>query len=352
MCSILGLWGGFLIGWQTEYMTSYSYQPVLDLAESCKTGAATNIISGLALGYKSTIVPCFVLAVIIFENYRLLGMFGVALGAIGMLSNLAISLAIDAYGPISDNAGGIAEMSLLGDHVRNRTDALDAAGNTTAAIGKGFAIGSAALVSLSLYGAFCTRALGNDKIQILDEVVMASLLIGAMLPYWFSAMTMQSVGTAAMDMVQEVRRQLRDEDIRNEIKDPDYKACIRISTAASLREMMGPGILVIGTPLIFGFFFGTKAVAGLLPGSLISAVQMAISSSNSGGAWDNAKKFFESQKMKNTEEHKAAVVGDTVGDPLKDTSGPSLNILMKLMAILSLVFAGAFGDGWLHKAIN
>ena len=333
-------------------MTSFSYQPVLDLAESCKTGAATNIISGLALGYKSTIVPCFVLAIIIFVNFKLLGMLGVALGAIGMLSNLAISLAIDAYGPISDNAGGIAEMSLLGDHVRNRTDALDSAGNTTAAIGKGFAIGSAALVSLSLYGAFCTRAKGVDKIEILDSMVMASLLIGAMLPYWFSAMTMQSVGTAAMDMVQEVRRQLRDEDIRNEIKDPDYKACIRISTAASLREMVGPGLLVLGTPLIFGFFFGTKAVAGLLPGSLISSVQMAISASNSGGAWDNAKKFFESQKMKNTEEHKAAVVGDTVGDPLKDTSGPSLNILMKLMAILSLVFAGAFGDGWLHSIIN
>jgi H+-translocating diphosphatase len=324
----------------------------LDLAESCKTGAATNIISGLALGYKSTIVPCFVLAIIIFVNFKLLGMLGVALGAIGMLSNLAISLAIDAYGPISDNAGGIAEMSLLGDHVRNRTDALDSAGNTTAAIGKGFAIGSAALVSLSLYGAFCTRAANVQKIEILDSMVMASLLIGAMLPYWFSAMTMQSVGTAAMDMVQEVRRQLRDEDIRNEIKDPDYKACIRISTTASLREMIGPGLLVLGTPLIFGFFFGTKAVAGLLPGSLISSVQMAISASNSGGAWDNAKKFFESQKMKNTEEHKAAVVGDTVGDPLKDTSGPSLNILMKLMAILSLVFAGAFGDGWLHSIIN
>lgn len=244
-CSVLGLWGGFVIGWQTEYMTSYSYQPVLNLTESCKTGAATNIISGLALGYKSTIIPCFVLAVIIFVNFKLLGMFGVALGAIGMLSNLAISLAIDAYGPISDNAGGIAEMSLLGEHVRSRTDALDAAGNTTAAIGKGFAIGSAALVSLSLYGAFCTRS-SDSQIIILDEMVMASLLIGAMLPYWFSAMTMQSVGTAAMDMVQEVRRQLRDEDIRNEIKDPDYKACIRISTTASLREMMGPGLLVIG----------------------------------------------------------------------------------------------------------
>lgn len=334
-------------------MTSFSYQPVLDLAESCKTGAATNIISGLALGYKSTIIPCFVMAIIIYFNYDMLGMFGIALGAIGMLSNLAISLAIDAYGPISDNAGGIAEMSELGEHVRNRTDALDAAGNTTAAIGKGFAIGSAALVSLSLYGAFCSRAFPTgDGIVILDKMVMACLLIGAMLPYWFSAMTMQSVGTAAMDMVQEVRRQLKDDDIRNGTKDPDYKACIRISTTASLREMVGPGLLVLGTPLIFGFLFGTRAVAGMLPGSLVSAVQMAISSSNSGGAWDNAKKFFESQKMKGTEEHKAAVVGDTVGDPLKDTSGPSLNILMKLMAILSLVFADAFGKGIFSKSIN
>jgi len=207
-CTLVGLWGGLIIGAQTEYMTSFSYSPVLGLVESCKTGAATNIISGLALGYKSCIIPVFVLAVIIFVCFKLLEYFGIALGAIGMLSNLAISLAIDAYGPISDNAGGIAEMSELGEHVRARTDALDAAGNTTAAIGKGFAIGSAALVSLSLYGAYCTRVFSNEVISIQDKTVFSCLLIGAMLPYWFSAMTMQSVGTAAMDMVQEVRRQL------------------------------------------------------------------------------------------------------------------------------------------------
>jgi len=256
-------------------MTSFSYQPVQDLASSCKTGAATNIISGLALGYKSTIIPVVVLAVIVFVCFKLMDMFGIALGALGMLSNLAIGLAIDAYGPISDNAGGIAEMSELGEHVRTRTDALDAAGNTTAAIGKGFAIGSACLVSLSLYGAFCTRGLSDvDRmfLTILDPMVMACLLVGAMLPYWFSAMTMKSVGDAAMEMVNEVRRQLKDEDIRNGTKDPDYKSCIRISTTASLREMIGPGCLVILTPLLFGFLFGGTALAGLLPGAIVSAV--------------------------------------------------------------------------------
>jgi len=242
-CTLVGLWGGLIIGAQTEYMTSFSYSPVLNLVKSCKTGAATNIISGLALGYKSTIIPVFVLAIIIFVCFKLMTYLGVALGALGMLSNLAISLAIDAYGPISDNAGGIAEMSELGEHVRQRTDALDAAGNTTAAIGKGFAIGSAALVSLSLYGAYCTRV--QLAVSIQDKMVFACLLIGAMLPYWFAAMTMQSVGTAAMDMVNEVRRQLQDVDIREGRKDPDYRACIRISTTASLREMIGPGCLVI-----------------------------------------------------------------------------------------------------------
>lgn len=232
-------------------MTSFSYTPVQELVNSCKTGAATNIIYGLALGYKSTIIPVFSLGIVIFVCFERLFMFGIALGALGMLSNLAISLAIDAYGPISDNAGGIAEMSELGEHVRQRTDALDAAGNTTAAIGKGFAIGSAALVSLSLYGAFITKAAAlpdttaNDRnFMILDKMIFTCLLIGSMLPYWFSAMTMKSVGTAAMDMVNEVRRQLKDEDIKNGTKDPDFRACIRISTAASLREMVGPGFLV------------------------------------------------------------------------------------------------------------
>ena len=258
-------------------------------------------------------------------------------------------------------------MSGLGHEVREKTDALDAAGNTTAAIGKGFAIGSAALVSLALYGAFVTRAKENpknkvDSVEVTDAYIFGSLLIGAMLPYAFSAMTMKSVGSAAREMVNEVRRQFRNPQIRDGTIDPDYESCIKVSTKASLREMIAPGLLVIVTPIFFGVVFHPKLVAGLLPGALISGIQLAISMSNTGGAWDNAKKYIEagkligedgSQKKKGSDEHKAAVIGDTVGDPLKDTSGPSLNILIKLMAIISLVFAGAFGKtAYLGKTLG
>jgi inorganic pyrophosphatase len=272
-------------------------------------------------------------------------MFGIACAALGILSPLSIDLTIDAYGPICDNAGGIAEMCHMPPSVREKTDALDGAGNTTAAIGKGFAIGSAAFVSLALFGAFVTTV-GLTSVDILQPFQFAGLLVGAMLPYWFSAMTMKSVGFAAKEMVIEVRRQFHTLKLM-EGGTPNYAECVRISTEASLKEMLPPGALVMLTPLIVGFFFGVEALAGVLAGALVSGVQMAISSSNTGGAWDNAKKFIAAgglgpDKKKGSDEHKAAVVGDTVGDPLKDTSGPSLNILIKLMAIISLVFAPAF----------
>jgi len=270
-------------------------------------------------------------------------MYGIAMGALGILSTLPTGLTIDAYGPICDNAGGIAEMAGMGKHIRERTDALDAAGNTTAAIGKGFAIGSAALVSLALFGAFVT-VVKLTTVDILQPFEFAGLLVGAMLPYWFSAMTMKSVGKAALAMVEEVRRQFKEHpQILEGTMDPDYSQCVDISTAASLKEMILPGALVMLTPLVVGFLFGPRALAGVLAGALVSGVQLAISSANSGGAWDNAKKYIEAtQGGKGSDQHKAAVVGDTVGDPLKDTSGPSLNILIKLMAIISLVFAPAF----------
>jgi inorganic pyrophosphatase len=355
-CTAMGLISGFLIGISTDYYTSHAYRPVREMAKACTSGAAINIIYGLALGYLSTIIPVILIAITILVSIILLKMLGVALAAIGMLSTLAVGLAIDAYGPISDNAGGISEMAELGEDVRKITDALDAAGNTTAAVGKGFAIGSAALVSFALYGAFITRAKAGDEnpiknIEITDPWVFASLLIGAMLPYAFSAMTMKSVGKAAQEMVEEVRRQFKDPRIKNGEIEPDYKRCITVSTNASLKEMILPGLLVMITPLFFGILFHPVLLAGLLPGALLSGIQLAISMSNTGGAWDNCKKFIESgeyinangeNKGKNSDEHVAAVIGDTVGDPLKDTSGPSLNILIKLMAIISLVFAGGF----------
>ena len=292
------------------------------------------------------------IAICIFTGFTLGGMYGIACAALGMLSTLATCLAIDAYGPISDNAGGIAEMAAMGEDIRERTDALDAAGNTTAAIGKGFAIGSAALVSLALFGAYITRA-GIDVVHssILDPKIFSGLLVGAMLPYWFSAMTMKSVGKAALAMVEEVRHQFATiQGLMEGTGRPNYKRCVEISTAASLSEMIPPGALVMGTPVIVGTFFGVQALTGVLAGALVSGVQMAISMSNTGGAWDNAKKYIEAGNSeharslggKGSDAHKAAVIGDTVGDPLKDTSGPSLNILIKLMAVESLVFAPFF----------
>lgn len=368
LCTSAGLLSGLFIGWSTDYYTSHSYRPVREMASACTSGPAINIIFGLALGYVSTIIPVFLIAVTVLISSLSLGMLGLALAALGMLSTLSVGLAIDAYGPISDNAGGIAEMSELPEQVRQTTDALDAAGNTTAAVGKGFAIGSAALVSLSLYGAFLTRATEKTNlhpiksITVIDPWIICSLLIGAMLPYAFSALTMKSVGTAAQDMVAEVRRQFQNPSIRDGTTEPDYESCIRVSTKASLKEMILPGILVMFTPLVVGILFHPALVAGLLPGALLSGVMLAISMANTGGAWDNTKKYIESgafvnannePRLKGSDEHKAAVVGDTVGDPLKDTSGPSLNILIKLMAIISLVFAGGFANTaylskWLH----
>jgi H+-translocating diphosphatase len=367
VCSLFGLVSGFIIGAVTEYYTSNEYTPVQELSESCKKGAALNVIIGLSLGYMSTVIPVICLAATIYVSFELADMYGIAIAALGMLSNLSIALAIDGYGPISDNAGGIAEMCSLA-LTRQRTDRLDAAGNTTAAIGKGFAIGSACLVSLALFGAFATRT-QLVVVNVLEPLQFAGLVIGAMLPYAFTAMTMKAVGKAAQSMITEIQRQDSEGLIREGVE-PDYHKCIAISTEASLREMIAPGLLVIISPIIAGLFFGPRGVAGLLAGSIVSGIQMAISQSNSGGAWDNAKKYIEANKLqpdilnerdeegntiiqrhnKGTDTHKAAVIGDTVGDPLKDTSGPSLNILIKLMAIISLVFGDFYEKtAWLAK---
>ena len=356
-CIACGLWSGFIIGWITEIYTSNAYSPVQELAEACHMGAAPNIILGLALGYMSTIIPVLCLAVTIYVSFTFGGMYGIALAALGMLGCLPIALAIDGYGPIADNAGGIAEMSGLHCQVRAYTDKLDAAGNTTAAIGKGFAIGSACLVALALFGAFVTRT-EIYTVNILAPLEFSGLLVGAMIPYAFSALTMAAVGQAANEMIAEISRQFQDGLILQKKKKPDYQACIEISTNASLKKMIAPGLLVIGSPLVVGVLFGPRGVSGLLAGSIVSGVQIAFSFSNTGGAWDNAKKYVENGKnvskihkdedgrpiifMKGSEAHKAAVTGDTVGDPLKDTSGPSINILIKLSAITSLVFGGLF----------
>jgi len=332
----IGLWSGLIIGYTTEYYTSHSYVPVRNIAATQKTSAATGIIFGLAVGYLSCTIPVFCLAITVLVAHTLLGMYGVALGALGMLSTITMGLTIDAYGPISDNAGGIAEMAGLSMNVRKITDALDAAGNTTAAIGKGFAIGSAALVSLALFGAFTVRA-GISDVNCLDPWTFTGVLLGAMVPYCFAALTMKSVGTAAQDMVEECKLQFP--AILSGKAVPDYDRCIKISTEASLKEMIAPGLLVILSPIVAGGLLGSNGTAGLLIGAMVSGVQMAISMSNTGGAWDNAKKYIEATGAKGSEQHKNAVTGDTVGDPLKDTSGPAINIVMKLSAIVSLVFA-------------
>ncbi len=341
---LAGLWSGLLIGYVTEYYTSHAYKPVREVANASTSGPATNIIYGLALGYKSAVVPVVAIAVATYVSWSVASMYGIAIAALGMISTIAIGLTIDAYGPVSDNAGGIAEMAELGPEVRKRTDLLDAAGNTTAAIGKGFAIGSAVLTALALFSAFLVRSEMNT-LNILSPLVFSGLLIGGVIPFLFTAQTMKGVGIAAYAMIEEVRRQFREKPGILTGKDrPDYKTCVEISTSAAIKQMIAPGLLVLLTPLVVGFLFGIEALAGVLAGSLVAGLVMALSASNSGGAWDNAKKYIESGQLggKGSQAHKAAVVGDTVGDPFKDTSGPSINILMKLMAILSLVFAPFF----------
>lgn len=405
---MFGLWSGMVIGFITEYYTSNSYAPTLSLADACRNGPAPNIILGLALGYASVVIPILAITATIAYAFSVAGMYGIGLAALGMLGSLPVALSIDGYGPISDNAGGVAEMSGLPSSIRVKTDALDAAGNTTAAVGKGFAIGSACLVGLALFGAFITRV--RDKsVDILRPAQFAGLLVGAMLPYAFSALTMKAVGDTANDMmafiindyntreehVKEQKAKLAaDPAYQVEKLEPDYQGCIRISTEASLRKMVLPGALVLGSPLAAGFLFGPPAVAGLLAGAIVSGVQVAISASNTGGAWDNAKKETEKRRQAHKakvrqaggdlaayeieykefennddidndrarqigpdvleardlrERHVAAVVGDTVGDPLKDTSGPAINILIKLSAITSLVFGSYIRD---HHAFN
>ena len=343
---ISGLVVGLVIGVVTEVYTSGDYKFVKKIAQQSETGSATTIISGTAVGMMSTWVPVLLICVGIFLAYRFAGLYGIALAAVGMLSTTGITVAVDAYGPIADNAGGIAEMSGLDHSVREITDKLDAVGNTTAAMGKGFAIGSAALTALALFVSF-TQATGLNaaEVALTSPTVVIGLLIGGMLPFVFSAMTMDSVSKAAYSMIEEVRRQFREiPGIMEGKAKPDYKTCVAISTTAALKEMLVPGIMAVVAPLAVGLILGSTALAGLLAGSLVSGVMMAMFMSNAGGAWDNAKKYIEEGNHggKGSDAHKAAVVGDTVGDPFKDTSGPSINILIKLMTVVSTVFAALF----------
>ena len=341
---IFGLAVGVLIGIITEIYTSGDYRFVKKIAQQSETGPATTVISGLAVGMHSTAIPILLISVGIIGAYMADGLFGIALAAVGMLSTAGITVAVDAYGPIADNAGGIAEMSGLPKSVRKITDCLDAVGNTTAAMGKGFAIGSAALTALALFVSY-SEAVGLEIINVMDYKVIVGLFIGGMLPFFFSALTMDSVSKAAYKMIEEVRRQFRTiPGILEGTGKPDYTSCVAISTQAALHEMLIPGVLSVIAPLVVGIVLGTQALGGLLAGALVTGVLMALFMSNAGGAWDNAKKYIEEgyHGGKGSEAHRAAVVGDTVGDPFKDTSGPSINILIKLMTVVALVFAPLF----------
>jgi K(+)-stimulated pyrophosphate-energized sodium pump len=358
---LVGLIAGNGIAYFTEYFTSYTEKPTQGIAKASETGSATLIIQGLAVGMNSTVAPVLIIAVSILLTLWLgmgaadgnltAGLFAVALAGVGMLSTLGVTLATDAYGPVADNAGGIAEMSHLPPEVRVRTDALDSLGNTTAATGKGFAIGSAVLTALALMAAYVEAVRVNNPemtLNLLDPVMLPGILIGAVLPYVFSSMTMTAVGKAAYEIVLEVRRQFREiPGLMDGTGRPDYKTCVAISTQSALREMVMPGTIAVAAPLLVGYILGAEALAGMLVGAIVSGFMLAVMMANAGGAWDNAKKWIETGELggKGSDAHKAAVVGDTVGDPFKDTSGPSLNILIKLMSIVSLVFASTFGSG-------
>lgn len=348
--TLIGLVVGVIIGLATEYYTSNSRKPTQTIAEAARTGAGTNVITGLAVGMMSTTIPVLAVSVGIILAYQFAGIYGIAIAAVGMLSTLGITLATDSYGPVADNAAGIAEMAQLGKEVRERAESLDAVGNTTAAMGKGFAIGSAALTALALFVAYSSevmrvKGISSFTIDINQPAVVVGLFIGGLLPFLFSSFSMMSVGKAAFRIVNEVRRQFKEiPGLMEGTAKADYEKCVSISTNAAIKEMVVPGVLAILTPLLVGFILGAKALGGLLAGSIVTGFLLAVMMANAGGAWDNAKKYIEKGNFggKGTDTHKAAVVGDTIGDPFKDTAGPSLNILIKLMTIVALIFAALF----------